>query len=40
MEYLEDFKEITEVFNTYIFDAEVINNEAELDGRPFVAPEA
>jgi hypothetical protein len=39
MEFLEDFKEIVEVFNTYMFDTKVINNEAELDGTPFVAPE-
>ncbi len=40
MEFLEDFEEIIEVFNTYIFDAKVINNEAELDGMPFAVPEA
>jgi hypothetical protein len=39
MEFCEDFEEIVEVFNTYIFDAKVINNEAELDGMPFVGPE-
>ncbi len=39
MEFLEDFEEIVEVFNTYIFDAKVVDNEAELDGMPFVVPE-
>jgi hypothetical protein len=32
MEFLEGIKEIVEVFYTYIFDAKVINNEAELVG--------
>jgi hypothetical protein len=39
MEFPEDFEEIVDVFNTYIFDAKVINNEAELDGTPSVVPE-
>jgi hypothetical protein len=39
MEFLEDFEEIVEVFNTYIFETNVVNNEAELDETPFVAPE-
>jgi hypothetical protein len=39
IEFLEDFKEIVEVFNTYIFNAKVFDNVAELDGMPFVAPE-
>jgi hypothetical protein len=34
MEFLEDFEKIVEVFNTYI--SKVINNEAKLDGTPFV----
>ncbi len=28
-----------EVFDTHVFNTKVINNEAELDGSPFVAPE-
>ena len=39
MESLEKIKEVVEVFNSNIFYAKVINNEAELDGKPFVAPE-
>jgi hypothetical protein len=35
----KDFEEIDEVFNTYIFDAKVVDNEAELYGTPFVVPE-
>ncbi len=40
MEFLEDIKEIVEVFSTYIFNPKVTDDEAELDGMPFVAPEA
>jgi hypothetical protein len=39
MESLEKIKEVVEVFDSNIFCAKVINNEAELDGTPFVAPE-
>ncbi len=39
MKFLEDFEEIVEVFNTYIFDTKVVNNETEFDGMPFVVPE-
>jgi hypothetical protein len=39
MEFLEDTKEIVEVFQAHVFDAKVLYDEAELDGSPFVAPE-
>jgi hypothetical protein len=39
MEFLEDTKEVVEVFQAHVFDAKVIYNEAELDGSPFVASE-
>ncbi len=39
MESLEKIKEVVEVFDSNIFYAKVVNNEAELDGTPFVAPE-
>jgi hypothetical protein len=39
MEFLEGFEEIVEVFNTYIFDAKVVHNEAKLDVMLFVMPE-
>ena len=39
MESLEKIKEVVEVFDSNIFYAKVINNEAELDGAPFVVPE-
>ncbi len=39
MEFLENTKEVVEVFKAHIFDAKVINDEAELDGPPFVVPE-
>jgi hypothetical protein len=41
MEFLEKIKEVVELFDSNIFDPKVINNEAELDGTPFVfvAPE-
>ncbi len=38
MKFLEEVKEMVEVFNTLIFHTKVINDEAELDGLPFVAP--
>jgi len=40
MKFLENIKEVIEVFCSNIFYSKVINNEAELDGTPFVAPEA
>jgi hypothetical protein len=40
MEFLEQIKEMIEVFDPNIFDSKVIDNEAELNGAPFVAPEA
>jgi hypothetical protein len=39
MEYLEEIEEVGEVFWAHIFNAKVINDEADLDGSPFVAPE-
>jgi hypothetical protein len=39
MESFEKIKEVVEVFDSNIFYPEVIYNEAELDGTPFVAPE-
>jgi hypothetical protein len=38
MKFLEEVKEMVEVFNAHVFHTKVINNEAELDGWPFVAP--
>jgi hypothetical protein len=40
MKCLENIKEVIEVFYADIFYSKVINNEAELDGISFVAPEA
>ncbi len=40
MEFLEKIKKMVEVFDPNIFNPKVIYNEAELDGAPFVAPEA
>ena len=40
VEFLENIKEVVEVFNSNIFYTKVINNEAELDGTPIVMPEA
>jgi hypothetical protein len=39
MEFLEDTKEVVEVFKAHIFNAKVVNDEGELDGSPFVVPE-
>jgi hypothetical protein len=39
MEFLEDTKEVVEVFQAHIFDAKFVYNEAELDGSPFVVLE-
>ncbi len=38
MTFLEEVKEMVEVFNTHVFHTKIIDNEAELDGSPFVAP--
>ncbi len=40
MELLENIAEMVEVFCPNILHPKVINYEAELDGMPFVAPEA
>ena len=40
VEFLEHVQEVVEVFDSNIFHTKVIDNEAELDGPPFVAPEA
>jgi hypothetical protein len=40
MELLEHIAEMVEVFKPNILHPKVINNETELDGRPFVVPEA
>ena len=37
--FLGGVQEMVEVFNTHIFNSKVIDNEADLDGLPFVAPE-
>ncbi len=39
MEFLEDTKEVVEVFQAHVFDTKVVDDEAELDVSPFVAPE-
>jgi hypothetical protein len=39
MTFLEEVEEMVEVvFNAHVFHTKVINDEAELDGSPFVAP--
>jgi hypothetical protein len=38
MKFLEEVKEMVEVFNAHVFHTKVINNEAELGGSPFVVP--
>jgi hypothetical protein len=38
MMFLEEVKEMVEVFNTHVFQTKVIDDEAELDWLPFVAP--
>jgi hypothetical protein len=40
VEFLENASEVFEVFDSNIFYTKVIHYEAELDGKPFVAPEA
>jgi len=39
VEFLENVQEVVEVFDSNIFYAKVIHDEAELDRTPFVAPE-
>jgi hypothetical protein len=39
MEFLEDTKELVEVFQAHVFHTKVGYDEAELDGFPFGAPE-
>jgi hypothetical protein len=39
MEFFEDTEEVVEVFQAHVFYAEVIYDEAELDGSSCVAPE-
>ncbi len=39
VEFLENVQEVVEVFDSNVFYAKVIYNEAELDRTPFVAPE-
>jgi hypothetical protein len=39
MEFLEDTKEVVEVFKAHLFNTKVIYNKTELDWSPFVAPE-
>ncbi len=39
MKFLEDTKEVVEVFKAHIFNTKVVYNKTELDGSPFVAPE-
>ncbi len=38
MMFLEEVKEMVELFNAHVFHIKVIYDEAELDGSPFVAP--
>jgi hypothetical protein len=40
VELLESIAEMVEMFEPNILDPKVINNETELDGMPFVVPEA
>ena len=39
VKFLENIKEVVEVFDSNIFYHKVINNETELNGTPFMAPE-
>jgi len=39
MEFLENVQEVAEVFDSDVFYAKVIYDEAELDRTPFMAPE-
>ncbi len=38
VKFLEEVKEMVEVFNAHIFHTKVFNDEAELDGSRFLAP--
>ncbi len=40
MEFLENVQEVVEVFKSNVFHSKVIQDDAELDGASFVAPEA
>jgi hypothetical protein len=37
---LEKIEEVVEVFNSKVFNAKVVSNQAKLDGTPFVAPKS
>jgi hypothetical protein len=39
VKFLENVKEVVELFDSNIFYPKVINNETKLDGTPFVVPE-
>ena len=39
VEFLENVQEVVEVFDSDVFYTKVIDDEAELDGTPFVTPE-
>jgi hypothetical protein len=39
MEFLEDTEEVVKGFKAHIFNTKVVDDEAELDGSPFVVPE-
>jgi hypothetical protein len=38
VKFFEKIQEVVEVFDPNIFDTEVIHDEAELNGAPFVVP--
>ena len=40
MKFLEKVHEVVEVLDADVFDTKVVDNETELEGTPFVAPEA
>ena len=39
VKFLENIKEVVEVFDSNLINTKVINNETELDETPFVVPE-
>jgi hypothetical protein len=39
MEFLEDTKEVVEVFETHLYNTKIIYNKVELDGPPCGVPE-
>jgi hypothetical protein len=39
VKFLENIKEVVEVFDSNLINTKVINNETELDVTPFVVPE-